>query len=235
MSKYKLHSWGENWFNFRTDLKSTYNSFSITYCHDGTVCMTGDMGCLSWIRHSPDRPDYGFPYDETGISYFAEKIVRAEEMQHIRTWKRDITRADIQEAMKSYREMGCANEITVFKEILGILDMMDDCEHGTHGQYEMIDAFMERTHDIEGEDYCSYGECYTDSFKRSFEMLQSVSSLILEVVRSLPERQFSLHGYEILEAIGKPRGNSGMVHVPVGWIGEDVVTVRVSNRIEEVD
>lgn len=70
-----------------------------------------------------------------------------------------------------------------------------------------------------------------DSFQRSFEMLQSVSGLILAAVQSFPERQLSLHGYEILEAIGKPRGNSGMVHVPVGWIGEDVVTIRVSNEV----
>lgn len=230
MPEYKLHSCGENWLHFRTDLKSTYDSFSITYCHDGTVCMTGDMGCLSWIRHSPDGPDYGFPYEETGISYFAEKIIRAEEMQHIRTWKGDVARADILDAMKSYREMGCANEITVFNEILEILDMMDDCEHGTHGQYEMIDAFMERTHDIEGEDYCSYGECYTDAFVRNFEMLRSVSNVVLEAVKTLPDRQFNIHGYELLQGVGKIRGNSGMTHIPHKWIGEDVVTIRTSRR-----
>lgn len=230
MNKYKLHSCGENWFHFRKDLKSIYDSFSITYCHDGTVCMTGDMGCLAWIRHSPDGPDYGFPYEETGISYFAEKIVRAEEMQHIRTWKGDIARTDILEAMKAYRGMGCTNEITVFKEILVILDMLEDGEHGTHGQYEMINAFMERTHDIEGEDYCSYGECYMDAFVRNFEMLRSVSNIVLEAVKTLPDRQFNIHGYELLNAVGKPRGNSGMVHIPHKWIKEKVAIIRTSRR-----
>jgi len=44
MTKFELHSHahGDNWFHFRNDLGSVMESFSVTYCHDGTVCMTGD-------------------------------------------------------------------------------------------------------------------------------------------------------------------------------------------------
>lgn len=232
MNKYKLHSCGENWFHFRTDIKSTYDSFSVTYCHDGTVCMTGDMGCLSWIRHSPDGSDYGFPYTKTGIDYFAEKIVRAEEMQKIRTWKKAIAEDDIKCAIKLYTtfENEPTDEISALTEVLEELDML---ETSADGQYAMISSFMDREHCIEYEDINSYGECYTDSFQRSFEMLQSVSGLILAAVQSLPDRQFNIHGYELLEKVGKPRGNSGMVHVPVGWIGEDVVAIRVSKKVDD--
>jgi hypothetical protein len=43
---------------------------------------------------------------------------------------------------------------------------------------------------------------------------------------------FDVSGYELLEKIGGPRGNSGMVHIPPSWIGEDVVVIRVSKRLD---
>ncbi len=104
MNDYKLHSRGENWFHFRKDLNSVMESFSITYCHDGTVVMTGDYGCLVWRReYFSDRVDYGFPSKETWIGYFAEKVVRAEDDQNIKFWKRELAAEEIKEDIETYQ------------------------------------------------------------------------------------------------------------------------------------
>lgn len=104
LRKHSLHSRGANWFHFRSDPHSAIESFSITYCHDGSVCMTGDMGCLVWQReYFPKTPDYGFPYPGTGIDYFAEKIVRAGGSQVIRSWNLDAAINDIAAALREDR------------------------------------------------------------------------------------------------------------------------------------
>ena len=98
--EYILHSRGEEWFHFRIAPESLIESFSVTYCHDGTVFMTGDLGCLTWRRPwFPDRPDYGFPSDESGIGYFAEKVVRSDSEQKIHEWTTDKAMWDMREAM----------------------------------------------------------------------------------------------------------------------------------------
>lgn len=155
-------------------------SFSITYLHDGTVCMSGDMGCLMWQReYFPKRPDYGFPYKDTGIGYFAEKICRAEECQKIEDWKRDRAIAEIEESIKEYsEERGNEQNIKALEEVLEEMG----CEDNEYGHFEMLNAFNGKNHSLEGEDYCNYGMDYSDTFRRKFEMLKSVSGLILEAI-----------------------------------------------------
>lgn len=173
MSKYKLHSRGENWFHFRIH-NAAMGSFSITYCHDGATCMTGDMGCLTWQReYFPKMFDYGFPYAETGIGYFAEKIVRAEEAQKIKHWDAERARHDISEAIC---EGYTADDMLLLSDVLKCL------ESGEYGRCQLIDTFQERSISIEGEDYCEFGVGYTPSFIQKFELVRSVSDLILQSV-----------------------------------------------------
>lgn len=175
---FKLHSRGENWFHFRKKPDSVMESFTVTYCHDGTVCMTGDMGCLCWQREFfPTIPDYGFPRKDDFIGYFAEKVVRAEEAQRIRTWRGDLAIIDIHEYMED-PELDLA-ERTVLNDIC---ESIKGFESGEYGQIQMLELFNDSKTGVESESFCGFGVDYTEGFKRRFEMLTSVSGLILEAV-----------------------------------------------------
>ena len=180
--KFELHSHGDNWFHFRKDLGSVMESFSVTYCHDGTVCMTGDYGCLCWRRNwFDDKPDYGFPNKLSGIGYFAEKVVRAEQDQKIKTWKKDLAIREINESIEQRK-----SEDPDDKEIQTLQDMLDqlDCfEDGNYGYIQMLEAFGKTNTRIEPETFCDYGRCYTDAFVQRYEKLISVSDQILEVIK----------------------------------------------------
>jgi len=187
MSKYKLHSRGENWFHFREDMKSAMESFSVTYCHDGTVCMTGDMGCLTWQRqYVPETLDYGFPNRDTGIDYFAEKIVRSGGTQVIKAWDKELAYTEIEAAIAEYAGMDekYADRCTNIEALECVRDSLFGFESGDYGYYQMIAAFNEMTHSIEGETWSEFGWRYSNAFKMRFEMLQSVSHLILAAVAS---------------------------------------------------
>lgn len=180
MDKYKLHSHGDNWFHFRKDLDSAMESFSVTYCHDGTVCLTGDYGCLCWQRaYFPDKPDYGFPNKQSGIGYFAEKVVRAEEDQKIKTWKKDLAIREINESIEQRKSEDALKEIQTLQDIL---DQLDYFESGEYGYIQMLEAFGKTNTHIEPETFCDYGRCFTDVFVQRYEKLISVSDQILEVV-----------------------------------------------------
>lgn len=175
---YTLHSRGDNWFHFRIEPRSALESFSVTYCHDGSVCMTGDMGCLVWQRiYFPEKPDYGFPYPGTGIGYFAEKIVRAEVSQSIRSWNRDVATTDIQAALCEEDRDEKDREL-----LLWVLGCLSGFESGDYGYIQMLEEFNNGSHNIECEEYCEFGRGYSDSFKLRFELLKSVSDQILASV-----------------------------------------------------
>lgn len=174
INNYTLHSRGDNWFHFRISPYNTFDSFSITYCHDGSVCMTGDMGCLVWQReYFPKKPDYGFPYPRTGIDYFAEKIVRAGESQVIWSWNQDAAIRDIKEALSEDRD-------EEDREVLSrVYDRLSGFESGEYGYFQMLEEFDDLSHSIEGEELCEFGRDYSDPLKQRFEMLKSVSDLII--------------------------------------------------------
>lgn len=184
VGKFKLHSKGANWFHFRKKFGSLIESFSITYCHDGTVCMTGDMGCLVWQRkYFPEKPDYGFPFEGTGIGYFAEKIVRAEECQVIKEWDKELAEQEIMAAIEERKaELGGSDETDDIKALENVYDRMNYFETGEYGYFEMLVAFGELKHNIDGEEWCEYGRRYSKRFEMRFEMLKSVSDLIMEAI-----------------------------------------------------
>lgn len=183
VEKFKLHSQGDNWFHFRKKFGSLIESFSVTYCHDGTVCMTGDMGCLLWRReYFPDKLDYGFPYKKIGIKYFAEKIVRVGECQVIKEWDKELAEQEIKEAIEERKAEVLVKDGADIKALEEVLERMTMFETGDYGCFEMLNAFMDLKHNIEGEVWCEYGRRYSKSFEMRFDMLKSVSDQILEAV-----------------------------------------------------
>ena len=185
MREFKLHSMNikENWFHFRVNLGSMVESFSITYCHDGTICMTGDYGCLCWRRNYdflPKGADYGFPAEGVYINYFAEKVVRAEESQKIKTWKKGLASSQIMEAIEEYR---CEGSEEAARELEHVLNELSYLEDGDYGYIQMLETFADSTGHVDSEYFCEFGQTYTNMFRIQFDMVQSVSHLILEAIR----------------------------------------------------
>lgn len=184
MVAYKLHSQGDNWFHFRPAryMDSIARSFSVTFCHDGTVCMTGDMGCLIWRREyfGSNRTDYGFPNEETGIDYFAEKISRGDSEQKIKEWDCDRAENEINIAIVEWREGASKEQI---KELINVRDRVGSFEPDDQGFYQMVDELLSIS-DLDSELLEDFGMDYSKSFKMKFELLKSVSDLILDAVNN---------------------------------------------------
>lgn len=180
--EFKLHSKGENWFHFRKDLDSIMESFSITFCHDGTAVMTGDYGSLVWRREwFSGRTDYGFPNKLSGIGYFAQKVVRAEQDQRIKTWTQDAAKEDILETIE---DIDADWDIEHTSFLRGILEDIDGYEsNGEYGYIQMLEAFN-KSPLIDSETFCNYGRRYTDAFRFKYDCLVSVSHIIIEATAS---------------------------------------------------
>ncbi len=177
---FKLHSHGTNWFHFRKNLDSVMESFSVTYCHDGTVCMTGDYGCLAWQREFfPEKLDYRFPSEDTHIGYFGEKVVRAEQDQKIHTWKIDLAIDEIKITIDEYQKDNYPQGVAVLQKVYDMLDLFED---GDYGYIQMLESFRKYNNCLDSDDFYHFGRCYTDAFIMKFDMLKSVSGLILECV-----------------------------------------------------
>ena len=178
MNEYNLHSKGDNWFHFRLKLNSSMESFSVTYCHDGTVFMHGDYGCLAWQREwFPEHFDYGFPAELTGIDYFASKVVRASDSQKIREWTHENAIKDIENTLKTHIEDG--DDDQYLKAFTEMLEKMKSCEYSQH---EFSEEFFE--YDIDTDSWGDVGIDYTDIFKHKFKCLKSVSDKILNAINS---------------------------------------------------
>ena len=115
--------------------------------------MTGDMGCLTWQReYFPKKPDYGFPFDTTGIDYFSEKIVRSEESQIIKSWSKDLA---IQHIILAAQETDRCDEDT--KLLWEVYDDLPCFEDNEYGRFKMVDMFMSGPQCIEYEEWYEFG------------------------------------------------------------------------------
>lgn len=193
MKEYNLHSKGDNWFHFRSDQNSTMESFSITYCHDGTVCMHGDYGCLSWQRSwFPEQFDYGFPAELTGIDYFASKIVRASDSQKIREWTQENATKDIENTLKTYIEDGDHDDDPYLKAFTEMLEKMKSYEYNQH---EFSEEFF--AYDIDTDSWVDIGIDYTGIFKHKLKCLKSVSDKILNAINSDTPSQYTINNHSL--------------------------------------
>jgi len=62
---------------------------------------------------------------------------------------------------------------------------MDWFENGDYGYIQMLEAFYDSPINMESEEFTKYGCWFTDAFLNKFDMLTSVSDLILRAV-SIP-------------------------------------------------
>lgn len=183
MSDWFLHSREGNSFYFRrNDMPDTdMEGFTLSYVKPGYTVLTGDMGCLTWQRQSVGF-DYGFPYNNTNIEYFAEKVCRAENQKTV-SWDYLQAVEDIRKFIEDdYKDDECYDE-----DILPQLNDMIACstwdeyssEVGKYKMYEDLDEYLS-----DYEDWCEInpGEIWEPHFKRKFEMVKSVSDQILKAV-----------------------------------------------------
>ena len=187
MSKgYYLHTREGNSFHFRRTDKEygVLHSFTVTYAVDGTACMTGDMGDLVWKRnyYPEGKHDYGFPYNDTSIGYFAAKLVNAFDDHVIKEFNQDQFEYEVRECFE-YDEDETPNEELdeFFKR--GFEDYGNDAILCTFMAYE---ALNKEFPDNDWTEYCDAGLVYKSDFKYRFELLQEVSSIIRESINGTP-------------------------------------------------
>lgn len=78
----------------------------------------------------------------------------------------------------SFGEDRDAQDIYVLRTVLDRMGMIDIGDK--YGYFQMGEEFNSVSHDIECEEWCEFGWGYTNIFKRRFELLKSVSDLIME-------------------------------------------------------
>jgi hypothetical protein len=180
-----LHDREDNSFYFR--LKSSPDTdmegFTITYVKPGYGILTGDMGCLTWQRNESGF-DYGFPNEKTGIEYFAEKVCKAEQQETL-TWTHDKAIEDIKKWLEEDKQERLESGWELpeyYKEIEELIENNNWQDHSEIGKFQMYEDLF----DIESDNFwCefSFGEDWDYHFKRKFEMIKSVSGLVLDAVR----------------------------------------------------
>lgn len=177
MKEYKLYNTdGKTFFDFRSNPNSRCEAFTLTFCDDGTVVMSGDYGTLCWKREYNGRKDYGFPDKQTDIGYFASKVCQHGIQQKITKWDKNRAVEDLKEIAKSSE----FEDDKKFKELLEEVESVEDDE-------EM--EFRRRLHKFDEWDLweCDVGNDYTPQFKFMLEALQSVSEQILTAVSNNKE------------------------------------------------
>jgi len=190
MKEYKLFNTdGKTFFDFRSDPESRCEGFTVTFCDDGTVVMSGDYGTLCWKReHSGKRYDYGFPDIKTGIRYFDEKVCQWGVKQVTEEWDSVQAEKDIKEylsgqydILKTKDEDLDEEDLTKKKALVSFIeDMCFDSEPEMYKALSDLDTDLEDNNDFwEGK----YGIKFNAQFEFMFKILQSVSEQIINAVK----------------------------------------------------
>ncbi len=152
--------------------------FTISYIRDGTALMSGDFGCLVWMRnHTVGRPDYGFPDRSTDIDLFAMRCRMASEIQQITEWTPCRAVSEIDSRIRATHAFKYIPE-----RVWVTLDEIKHIEHkneaGKAGMYAILNEYLAG---YPWEKY-EFGVWYTKDFYEKFEMLKSVADLVVRQV-----------------------------------------------------
>lgn len=178
-SNYFLHSRIGNSFYFKhKDHPDEITcSFTITYIDDGFTVLTGDMGTLTWCRYR--GLDYGFPSKDTNIGYFAEKVC-----SDTLTWSHEKAIDDIKEYIDDLKEEEEPELETI--ELVKNLEFMLEYEtwedNPIVGKVEMLNNLDEISDSISWYEH-GFGDIFDPEFVRKFEMVKSVSDIVLDAVK----------------------------------------------------
>jgi hypothetical protein len=154
--------------------------FTVSYIRDGTALLSGDLGCLVWLRnHTVGRPDYGFPDRSTDIDLFAMRCHMASEIQQITEWTPCRAVNEIDSRIRATPQFKYIPE-----RVWVTLDEIKHIEHKNDaGKVEMYAILNEYLEGYPWEKY-NFGEWYTKDFYGKFEMLKSVSDLVIDQVNN---------------------------------------------------
>lgn len=173
MKEYKLFNTdGKTFFDFRSNPDSRCEGFTLSYLDDRTVVMSGDYGTLCWKRDYNGRKDYGFPNDETNISYFAEKVCQWGVKQEIQEWNKELAIKQLKQYAKDYE----FEEDGKYKDALEEIEWLE--EYQSQRFFEIINNLG---HDLWE---CNIGVRYTHQFKSMFEKLKSISNQVWDAVEN---------------------------------------------------
>ena len=179
-----LHSRDGNSFHFKhVDYPTShFNSFTLTYLRGGNTVLTGDMGSLIWKRQEPEY-DYAFPRkQDEDIRYFAEKVNTARADIKITDWNEERAKTEIIESIICENELENIKESEFPDEIKEKIDHVKEATWGS--EYSMYEDLID--FDPYGQwDEVEPGRDYTYDIKRKFEMVKSVSELVLDVVKGV--------------------------------------------------
>lgn len=179
---YRLNRRTGNSFFFRdfSFLESDIQGFAVTYLPDGVTLLHGDMGYLVWKRNV-NGYDYGFPSTDTSISYFAEKVQNSGLDDKIYVWNAEDA---IQELRTTFKENYEPEEL---EELESLIDSQCWADVPPEvGRYQMFQDLEERFPDLEDWFETDFGTSISPFFKYRFEMLVSVSGIILNTVKNWP-------------------------------------------------
>lgn len=174
MKEFKLHRTDKKtFFEFRSNPESRCEGFTLTYCDDGTVVMSGDYGTLCWKRnyryaeHDDFNSDYGFPNKDTGMGYFDEKVCQFGI-------KQEIEKFDVKEAIKLFEERYSDEDTKKYNEVFDQLEGLE--EYDEIKFYELVGKLDCDLHEYNWK-------TYTSQFKFIFEALKSVSDQVWNAVK----------------------------------------------------
>lgn len=169
--KYKLYlTDNKTYFHFRSNPDSLCEAFTVSYLIDGTVVLSGDYGTLTWKRegHSfNNEKDYGFPYDDTNLNYFAEKVsICSGGRQKIQEFNSENAKKQI---IKELFNQGKGRDSKKIKEDLYYTDFYSesDCIKYCQEKLDWSDCWE-----------WNLGIDYTSQFKFQLKILQEVSKVI---------------------------------------------------------
>lgn len=179
-SRWFLHSRMGNTFHFKhvDHPEEITCSFSITYVDDGFSVLTGDMGYLTWCRYR--GLDYGFPGKGSNIGYFAEKVC-----SETKTWDKEKAIEDIKEYINELRTEEEEDNLVLATKLEEMLESENWEENNSIpdvGRYQMLSDLQNVDSYNEWYEH-SFGDVWEPNFKRKYEMLKSVSEIILDVVK----------------------------------------------------
>jgi len=151
--KYKLHSKGENWWHFRSNPNSIMESFTVSRVHDGTIVLTGDMGCLAH-RREYFKEDTPFPCTGTSLNYFLQKVYHEFECyefdpkEAIKELTKDIKETYFEDCGAKLR--GKVNRLLEDYDYSDLLELEDEL---SKEQYKAIEFVGELSTDMDKNEF----------------------------------------------------------------------------------
>ncbi len=172
---YKLVEHGADFFHFRRGVESIMGAFTISFLHDGTIVLSGDYGLLAWKRnYYPPHKDL-FPFDDTNIGYFAEKVFNSFNIKSC-SMERALKEIEAFFRDEYFDEQQYKENEEKIKELL---DEIEGCDYDddTIMQHHFYNVLSESDFDTDWHED-TWGMGYTNHFRFQYSFLKKAMKLI---------------------------------------------------------